>query len=254
MSNEYALHRLNLLTAYALGMISQDDLKRSMVRLEDVLQAQAVAKAVEARLSNRRKDDLVETDGRECTSDSRLNGESGITLIELMVVLAIMGVLIAIAIPSFTRYQLRADAREMSWQVASTFRFARDRSIRESIPHMVMFGHPNSDPSAFARIIRDVDYSGDETPGLNEGRDVFIDLDPRVSVSWDFPTDERIGVMGVYFDTRGLPRDPWTPCAEPLGCVGPIGSGVGTYFVSWEGDERPNRPLTLTPLGQMSAH
>lgn len=51
----------------------------------------------------------------------KLNNESGFTLVELMIVVAIIGVLSAVAVPNFKKYQAKAKTSEAKVQLAAAY-------------------------------------------------------------------------------------------------------------------------------------
>lgn len=55
------------------------------------------------------------------TSNLRLNDQSGFTLVELMIVVAIIGVLSAVAVPNFKKYQAKAKTSEAKVQLAAAY-------------------------------------------------------------------------------------------------------------------------------------
>ncbi len=66
-----------------------------------------------------------------CLSQRRLVPQ-GFTIIELMVVIGILGIIVAIALPSFTQMQQRARIRAGANEIAQDFRRIRERALSTS--------------------------------------------------------------------------------------------------------------------------
>lgn len=89
---------------------------------------------------------------------NQLKNTRGVTLVEMMIVVAIMGILASIAVPNFARHlpgiRLKGDVRD----VASVFRLARMRAVAEC-RHYGVYLDDGSTPPAYA-LFRDIDENG----------------------------------------------------------------------------------------------
>ncbi len=178
----------------------------------------------------------------------------GFTLLELMIVIAIMAVITALTVPSLWRYAVSQDARSNAQAVAEALRNARERSLREGVQYVVLFGAPASAPGAVARVIRDVDLDFVESapdvvtdvffrPGTSQNVTAYgagpqtpfpaaplAPYDPQpgalggVVNGASFKLDPSTGVPGVGFTARGVPVD----LANP----GSWGTGAGAFYVT----------------------
>lgn len=68
-----------------------------------------------------------------------MRSEKGYTLLETLVVLAIVASVSAIAIPRFYTWRQSALYKEAAWGVVAAFRLARDSSLSTNLEHRVEF-------------------------------------------------------------------------------------------------------------------
>jgi len=81
--------------------------------------------------------------GRETTAREHVTTAEGFTLIEVMVVVAIMGILIAVALPPFVNWRNSLGYRQTARGMTATLREAKSLAITRNVQQMVVF-KPNS--------------------------------------------------------------------------------------------------------------
>jgi type II secretion system protein H len=78
------------------------------------------------------------------------NGVSGLTLIELMTVVAIIGIVAAMAVPSFLSYMPKLRVKSAARDIVSQLRLARSKSVAERRPFGVAFDMSKNSVYTFA--------------------------------------------------------------------------------------------------------
>ncbi|NRA04486.1 MAG: prepilin-type N-terminal cleavage/methylation domain-containing protein [Myxococcales bacterium] len=197
------------------------------------------------------------------SSDTR-----GFTLVEVVVAMALIAVLIAIALPNLTSYQLRQDARGRTQQIADALSGARANAIREGNQYFILFHRPTT---GSLTIVDDDNNNWQQDPG--EGTTVIdrsiwtnarvtpygelasppaatpvledfagggtIPVSPPGAVGTTFPIDPWTNTAAVGFNSRGVPVD--------LNNDTVWGSGQGSFYIT--DNETSVYAVTLLPLG-----
>lgn len=189
----------------------------------------------------------------------------GFTLLEIVIVVAIISFMTALAVPKFLAYQQRQDARTMVRRVSSVISNARSEAIRRGNNQFVLLDFP---ATGVVRVVDDANNDWAVSVGETT-RDISLTSGLSAEISrWSvvpsppaaspvpedgvvmpaggtsFPIDAASTSPGVGFTPRGFPVSLPTTIG---GSAGPLGSGAGSYYVT--DNDTLVYAATLLPLG-----
>ncbi len=134
----------------------------------------------------------------------------GFTLIELMIVVAIIGILAAIAIPNFLRYQLRSKFSELKTNVEAIYK--SEESLRSS-ERVLCLNAATGVYVAFAQVPA-------AAPGPNKTVWLPADLVAASQLDWQV----QGGTYGVYAAATAAPPTVTSPMVATCSTVPPFGA------------------------------
>lgn len=207
---------------------------------------------------------------------------SGFTLIEAVIVVAIIGIVSAMTLPNVSRYMENTRGRAVAKSVADAFNVARAQAIRTGNNHVVFFSvggagdtaanalqRPDGTPVPILVLNDGAPGSANQNCEIDPGEEL-ITFDAQDGVGWGFnapaasqtPPDEQLAnipAAGSSFRTPAGAVTTWVqfrpdgvPVAIDNACVaGRLGTGGGTIYL-WTANR--DFAITLSPLGGVRVH
>ena len=172
--------------------------------------------------------------------------KKGFTLIELMIVVAIIGILAAIAIPNFLRFQLKSKTSEAKVNLAA-IRTAEESYLAEFGSYVVAAPSPAVNGGSQKQTFVDVGVAGANfatigwlpegqvffnyavaVAGLAYTADSSADIDANMTNQiWGYVHEDPNAAVVVGALTCAGAYDPVTAMADVVNTVGPCGANFG---------------------------
>jgi type II secretory pathway pseudopilin PulG len=155
----------------------------------------------------------------------RTNDSQGFSLVEAMSVAAVLGIVVALALPSMNRFLDKQEAKSSATKIAGVLEEARSRAITEATPHLVYIHPISADASGAcgpaAVVVRDSDRSYTITDG-DRLREIHLDSSAcrKVDLFGEGESTEEVAAVAEI----PLPAEDHTP--RGLGGLGGLLGGL----------------------------
>jgi prepilin-type N-terminal cleavage/methylation domain-containing protein len=148
----------------------------------------------------------------------------GFTIVEMVIVMAIMGMMAAVAVPAFKRWVEEDEMTVATQTIESLFRLARDSAVRSGSNVTVWIDSASSQ----VWLLSDTDTSTVAPASVVPGR---VDLAPGESI-------ELPSTVGMYL-TKGRARFAFAPSGAVFGDTLELRTGMQSRIIilnPWTGD------------------